>query len=123
MPISEQITEAGGTFIGTDELGDSIFYFGAQSLAIDMRRPGEQDIARGIGPDGKPAAPILVTVAPGPLIEAVSTGTGDDLVQGSDLDTNIENIFGGAGDDTLNGNGGDDALNGDTGRDRLFGGP
>ena len=52
-------------------------------------------------------------------IENVTTGAGDDIIQGSDV-SNV--ITAGAGDDWLYAGSGDDVLIGGEGTDRLFGG-
>jgi hypothetical protein len=62
-------------------------------------------------------------------IERVVSGSGDDLIVGSDDDNSVsagegnDTVVGGLGNDSLDGEGGDDWLIGEQGDDRLTGGP
>jgi Ca2+-binding RTX toxin-like protein len=55
-------------------------------------------------------------------VEEVQGGSGDDTITGSNLATVTNQLLGGNGDDTLNGLAGRDLLEGGAGRDDLFGG-
>src|SRR2546423_1095885 len=62
-------------------------------------------------------------------VERVISGSGNDLIVGSDADNSIsagagdDTVLGGLGDDSIDGNDGDDWLIGEQGNDRITGGP
>lgn len=84
--------------------GDDTFYGGAGNDIFD-------------GGDGTDTVDYSsITVA---IDARLSTSTGSSAQTGTDTYSNIENIIGGSGDDTIHGNGGSNILYGGSGNDRL----
>lgn len=98
---------------------------------IPIRAVRESDIcAAGLGGNDRISVPY---VAPPALRCDVEGGSGNDVLQGSNVlggpgndtitgTTGPDQIFGGSGDDAISGGAGRDALNGEDGRDKLTGG-
>jgi Ca2+-binding RTX toxin-like protein len=106
------------TIVATVGDGNDIYNGGAGTDTYDMS--GTSAAATVILGGAVPQATSLDTGADTLIsIENVIGGAGNDTISG-DVNNNV--LTGGAGDDTLNGNGGNDTLNGGAGNDTMNGG-
>src|SRR3954452_23630043 len=107
------------TFSGTDDFSDDAMYGNAGTDTVDYSGRTERVNVSldGVANDGEVGENDLVESD----IENVVGGSGNDDLTGNDLGANV--LQGGGGNDALIGNGGADELQGGAGEDSLEGGP
>ena len=115
----------------TGGLGNDTFKVSGQSDGFD-RFYGGEGTDRVVGSSGDDTIGINVTFNPGSSIEEIDGGAGHNIIQGTttndSLDfsattlTNIDEIHGGSGHDTIIGSSGNDVIVGGAHNDTMFGG-